>query len=112
MAKVFSSAVQTTVVTPNQPSFRIEVINVPAAGTPVQLPDISIPDNIDVVIKAKTNNGNKRIYLANSSANCADPTKRIELRAGESIGLAIVNSNLIYIDASANNVAIELIAEA
>lgn len=112
MAKIFSSSVQQTVSIPNQSQFRVEIVNVPLSGTPVQLADIPIPDGVDVVLKAKTNNGAKRIYVANSALNCADPTKRMELRAGESIGLAVINANLIFIDSSANNAAVELIVEA
>jgi diacylglycerol kinase family enzyme len=111
MAKIFSSAIQTTVITPNQNNFRIEVIAVPVGGTPVQLPDIPVPDGVDTVIKAKTTNKSKIIYIANSIANCAIITKRAELRAGEAIGLSITNTNLIYIDASANDAEIELILE-
>lgn len=112
MAKIFGSAVQTTVVTPNQSVFRVEVINVPSAGTPIQLPDIAVPDGIDIVIKAKTSNGGKRIYVADSSVNCGNAAKGAELRAGESIGLALINTNLVFIDASHNNAAIELLLEA
>ncbi len=112
MAKVFSSSIQQTVVTPNQTQFRVEVINVPIKGTPIQLPDIPTPDGVDIVIKAKSDNGAKRIYVANSALNCADILKRMELRAGEAIGLSVTNTNLIFIDSSANNAAIEMIVEA
>jgi hypothetical protein len=112
MAKAFSASVISQSYTPNQSCFRVKVIRVPIKGTPVQLPDIPIPDGIDVVIKAKTNNGAKRIYIANSSANTAIEDERAELRAGEAIGLQICNTNFVWIDASANDAAIELIMEA
>jgi hypothetical protein len=110
MAKIFGSAIQSTVVTPNQPTFRVEVITVPLAGTPVQLPDISIPDGVEIAIRA-LQNGARRVLLANSSANTGISTKRTELRSGEAIGLALTNTNLIWIDATGNNTSIEIIIE-
>ena len=112
MAKVFSSSVSATVVTPNQSIFRAEVINVPLAGTPVQLPDIPVPDGVDLVIRAKQSNLFRKIYLSDSALNVVDATKRIELRAGEAIGLSITNANLVWIDASGNNTSIEVLVEA
>ncbi|MCL6577991.1 MAG: hypothetical protein K6T73_01210 [Candidatus Bathyarchaeota archaeon] len=112
MAKVFSSIVQAIMTLPNKNVFRTEVITVTSAGTPVQLPSIYIPDGFDLVIRAKQTNGQKKIYLSNSQSNVADPTKRIELLAGDSIGLGVTNSNLVWIDANENEAQVELIIEA
>jgi hypothetical protein len=113
MAKIFSSFIeQTFTATANQGQFRFEVINVPTAGTPVQLPNLVIPDSVDLVLRAKLPNSSAKIYVANSSLNCADATKRMELKTGESIGLTITNANLVFIDSSVNNGKVELFVEA
>jgi len=112
MAKIFSSSVQALALMPNLTSFIIQTLNVTTAGTPVQLPDIPVPDGVELVIRAKYSNGrNGIIYLANSSVNTADPNKRTELRMGESIGLLVQNANLVWIDANKNNIGIEIIVE-
>jgi len=112
MARFLTGGVDSIVSFPNQSQFQVQVITVVTAGTPVQLPNIPVPDGVEVAIRAYEGNGTKRIYLANSSTNTADPTKRLELRRGEAISLSITNTNLIYIDASGNGASIELILEA
>jgi len=112
MAKIYSSFIEQTFSYPNnQGQFRVEVVNVPTAGTPVQLSNIPINPGVELVLRARTTLLG-RMYIANSSANCADATKRMELRNGESVGLTVDNSNLIYIDSSTNNGKIELFVEA
>lgn len=111
MAKIFSSAVQQTVVTPNSGAFTVQVVSVPTAGTPVNLPSIVIPDGKELIIRAKLTNGFRKVFLSDSAANVANANTRIELRAGESIGLAITNANLVWIDGSSNGVEVELMVE-
>ncbi len=112
MASFLTGGIQSAVTTLNQPQFRALVAIVVTAGTPVQLPDIPIPDGVKIGIRAKVTNGNKRIFLADSQASVGLANFRIELRAGEAIALAITNTNLIWIDASGNNTAIEILVEA
>jgi hypothetical protein len=111
--KIFSSFIEQTFTPPaNQGQFSVNVVNVPTAGTPVQLTSLVIPDGIDLVLRAKLPNANAKLYVANSSANCLDATKRIELKTGESLGFTINNANLIWIDSSVNNGKAEIFTEA
>jgi len=103
--------VQTTVTTLNMPSFMVDVVNVPVAGTPVNLPSTPVPDGSDTVIHARQTNGNKRIYIANSSANALLSAKRLELRSGESVVLAITNLDAVWVNASGNNTEVDVIVE-
>lgn len=111
MAKIFSSGVQQTVVTPNNPTFKAQVVTVPAAGTPVNLPNIPIPDGVDLTIRAKATNGKNLIFVSDSSANAALPAARLTLAAGESVGLAVQNANAVWIDGSLNGVSVEIMVE-
>ncbi len=112
MARIAAGGVQAVVSIPNQPTFRAEVVTVSTTGTPVQLPAIAVPDTVTLAVRAKATNGVKRIFVANSAANVADPTKRAELRAGEGLELAITDASLVWIDASANGAQVEVIVEA
>ena len=103
--------VQTTVTTLNLGAFLVDVVTVAAAGTPQQLTATPIPDGATAVFRAHTGNGNKRIYLANSSANALLATKRIELKSGENVTLSITNLDLVWIDASANSAKLEVLVE-
>lgn len=99
------------VVTANASAFAARLVAVPTAGTPVQLPSLLIPDGFSCTVRASENNGTKRIYLSDSSANALDATKRIELRKAGSVELQITNTNLIWIDASANTAEVEILVE-
>ena len=106
------AAVETT-PTPNAVSFESRVITVPTAGTPVQLPTIAIGDSFAVTVRAHVGNGTSArvIYLANSSANALDATKRITLERGQSVQLTVTNVNSIWIDASVNGLKAEVLVE-
>jgi hypothetical protein len=49
--------------------------------------------------------------VANSSANTADVTKRIELKSGESLNLNIDSLDLLWFDSSGNNTVALIVAE-
>ncbi len=113
MASIFNSFVQSGVVIPNNPQWRVESHTVVAAGAPENLQSIPIPDSVSVVIRAKLSNPKgSKVYVANSSANALDATKRIELSPGESLSLYITNTNLVWIDATANGLGVDIVAEA
>ena len=106
MAIVNAIEVNTTTVSPftNQAAFSVTQVNVPTAGTPVQAPTIVVPDGMSVSILADPSNANNaELFVATSSANALDPTKRIPLKRGQSVGLLVNNVNLVWLDASTNN---------
>lgn len=109
MAKVFSSSVQTTVVTPNNATFTAQQITV--GTTPLQLPNIPIPDGVTLVLKSYAGNGNKRLFVSDSGTNVGTAATRIELRSGESVGLAVQNANAVFVLASAAGTILEILAE-
>ena len=111
MARIFSSAANELFEKPNRAAVEIAVVTVATSGTPIQLPDITVPDGFILAIKAKNSNQKKKIYVGNSILNVADATKRIELVGGEVIGLALTNANLLYIDSDTNGISVELITE-
>jgi hypothetical protein len=109
MAKVFSSSVQTTVVTPNNLTFVAQQITI--GTTAVALPSIVIPDGVTLVVKSYAGNGNKRLFVSDSLANVVVPATRNELRSGEAIGLSVVNVNVVFVVASAAGTILELMVE-
>ena len=111
MAGIFASFAGGTVAVPNPIDFTARVATVVTSGTAIQLPSVVVPDGIMVVIRATASNKNKKIYLSNSSANVADATKRLILAAGESIGLQVADTNVVWIDSDSNNASIEFFVE-
>lgn len=108
---LFGSAVPVLESTPNFSTFHIEVVTIATAGTPVQGPTITVPDGVSIGVIAYNGNGNKKVYVANSSANTADAAKRTELKAGVGLGLRVSNTNLLWFDGSADGLKVELIFE-
>lgn len=110
MARILGG-VQSVVTLVNFTTFITQVITVVAAGTPVQLPSIIIPDGASVTIRAKVENNNKKIFLSDSSANVILANSRLVLRAGENVELRVQNINAVWIDASNNGAQVEFIVE-
>jgi hypothetical protein len=83
----------------NSASFKSLVTTIAAFGTPEQLTALAIPAGVALSVTAdKSNTG--LIYVADSSANALDATKRIELRPGESTALYVSNRNAVWVDSS------------
>jgi len=75
-------------------------VNVTVAGTPVQLPDIVIPDGFKAIILAKPGNTGF-IYLGTSQVQAQDATSYFDrLGAADSITFQITNLELLWINAN------------
>jgi len=95
----------------NKGALVIGQVNVPIAGTAVQLPEIAIPDGFKVIILAKPSNGGF-IYMGTSAPQAGDATSYFDrLDAGDSISLQITTLHLIWINASVNGEGITYIVE-
>ena len=98
--------------TPNATAFTIQNTTVTTAGTPVQLPSITIPDGRAlVVVSDGANNVKQVVYVATSSVNAGDPTKRVVLAPGNSVKLYVSNADLVWVDASASGQKVNAIVE-
>lgn len=95
----------------NKGALTIGQVNVPIAGTAVQLPEIAIPDGFKVIILAKPGNAGF-IYMGTSAPQAGDATSYFDrLDAGDSISLQITTLDLIWINASVNAEGITYIVE-
>ena len=65
MARIVGG-VQSVVTFANFTTFTSRVIGVPVSGTPVQLPSIIIPEGASLFIRARVENGNRRICGKNA----------------------------------------------
>jgi hypothetical protein len=98
--------------TPNATAFTIQNTTVTTAGTPVQLPSIVVPDGRALVVASDGGNNVKNVvYVATSSVNAGDPTKRVTLAPGNSVKLYVTNANLVWVDSSANGQKVNVIVE-
>ena len=97
-------------VTANWPGLLTGQKTVTAKGTPVQLPNVSIEEGMNLVIKAKNSNTGI-VYVGYSSATALNTNSNyFSLYPGESVGLNIINANLVWIDAESGE-GIEYITE-
>ena len=89
--------------TPNATAFSVNVTTVVTAGTPVQLAAQVVPDGRALVVASdNANNTKKLIYVATSSLNALDPTKRVTLSPGGSVKLYVTNADLVWVDSNEN----------
>ena len=115
MALINASESATTVssTTPNATTFTVSQETVVTAGTPVNAAALSIPTDFALAIQnSPTNTASMIIYVANSSANALDPTKRIQLSRSQSISLKVDNASDIWLNSSANGGKVLLLVEA
>ena len=93
------------------PSFVTGQDTLAAKGTPEQLTSVSIPEDMNLVLKAQTTNAGI-IYLGSSSATALNTNDdHFKLYPGESVELNITNTNLIWYDAETGE-GVEWISEA
>lgn len=88
--------------------FTVGEATVISAGTAVQLPDISVGEACDLVIKAKrTNRGVIKIGESAAQAQAG----KFTLEPGEAVKLRISNANKAYADAEISGDKTEIIVE-
>lgn len=89
---------------------RTAVVAVP--GTPVQGPDVAIPDGFSVLVEFRITQPDSPIgYVANSGANTALSANRKELVKGGAFTLYVTNMNLIFFDSDTAGAVFELTVE-
>ena len=71
-------------------------VGITAAGTPYQLPDIVVPDDMFLQLKGWPGNGGQ-IWVGFSRSGCTNINQVWPLLANESIGYKIKNAQEIYI---------------
>lgn len=85
---------------PNKSAWTHGQVDVAAAGTAEQLPDVTIPDGFYISIIAKPGNTDT-IYLGKSKADAESATDRFDgLAAGLAHALRVTNANLVWVDAA------------
>lgn len=110
LAEIAAKGIGTGILA-NKSALTIGQVIVPIAGTPVQLPEIAIPDGFKVIILADPANAGF-IYLGTSSPQAGDATSYFDrLDAGDSISLQITTLDLVWINASVNGEGISYIVE-
>ena len=90
--------------TPNKATFTVQVVNIPTAGTPVQLPALAVPNGFSVLVGSElSNSNNQRVYVSDSSANALLTTARATLAPGNTVRLFVDDVSDVWVNASANN---------
>ena len=102
---------KTSATNPNPLSFITYRVKQPTPGTPVQGPNMKIPNGYDVVVRAfHTNLG--IIYIGNSQANAVKSNQNtFPLYADQDIKLSLQNANAIWFDADNAGEGIAIISE-
>jgi len=96
----------------NRDAVTFKTVTVATAGTPVQGPDVAIPDGFAlVVILRETQDGSPKGYVADSSANAQSATARTEMTKGGIRTFYISNMNLLWFNTDVNGAVFELFVE-
>ena len=87
--------------------------NVTTAGTAEQLPDVKIPYDMKVVLKAKSTNTALTgiIYVGASKLEAEDHTKSFPLLPSETVEYKISNLNVLWLDAAVSGEGINWTVE-
>lgn len=99
---------------PNLDSFTVRVVNVAAAGTPVQGPTVTVPDGFALVVRLTPKDAaTPKGFVAASSAEASGATadRRSTLQEGDSVSLLVTNMSAVWVDADENDVDFEFIVE-
>lgn len=97
--------------TPNRSSFTARIVSAPITGA--SLPDIPIPDNFSLIVRATVGNIGQ-VYIANSVANAissAIPGNRNTLSAGDAAKLYVSNANLVAVAGSTSGNTVDILVE-
>lgn len=95
-------------MTENMTKFRVGSQAISAATTAEQLPGLSIPNGLSIVIKARDTNTNY-IYIGHSKATAE--AHHFELAPGESVEIFTDNLNDVWIDVTVNGEYVEWLTE-
>lgn len=88
--------------------FAVSEATVVSAGTAAQLPDISVGEACELVVKAKrTNRGAIKVGESAAQAQAG----KFTMEPGEAVKLRIGNANKVYVDAEASGDKVEIIVE-
>lgn len=94
----------------NQSSWEVNVYTILSYGTGQQLPSMSIPNGMCLVIRAQPDNtGN--VYLSHSKLGAESATNRVQLAGGQAVTLYLANADLVWWNASAASQKIEVYVE-
>ena len=97
---------------PNEAAVTFQTVTVAVPGTPVQGPNLPIPDGFGVVVKCRSAQAGAPIaYVGNGAATVIVSATRMELLKGESIGYKITNMDLLFFDSDTAGCIVELTAE-
>jgi len=103
-------AIQTLTVKAGYPGLTTGQMLITAKGTPEQMSDLEIEDNLTIVIKAMTTNTGI-VYVGDTSAKALNTNDdHFKLYSGESIELYISNASYIWLDAESGE-GVEYIVE-
>lgn len=95
----------------NKTSWTHGQLNIAAAGTAQQMPNVEIPDGFFLMVQAKPLNlGN--IHAGNIKANAEDHTVAKTIQSNEVLRLRVENANLVWLDTDNNGEGIEYTVEA
>ena len=75
--------------------------NVAVAGTAEQLPSVTVPYDMEAIIKAKITNSSD-VYIGKTRADAQDHSVGYPLAPGEFISYRIKNLNVLYVDVLVN----------
>lgn len=97
---------------PNRNAVTFRTVTVVTSGTPVQGPNVAIPDSMALTVSFRvTQDGSPKGFVAASSADTATSTARDEILKGDVLKFNLNNMNLLWFDSDTDGAVFELNAE-
>ena len=91
-------------------TFTVRTSTVVTAGNAIQGPEFLVRPGFELLIRQRKHTGSPRGYVSSSKSGAQSSSERIELNDDGYIILRVDNMNVIWLDASENNVTFELIS--
>lgn len=95
----------------NNQGWSVITVTVATANTPVQGPDLSVPDGYAVTVRQRRHSGAPTGYVGSSGPNTANSRSRIEMGDNDSFTLQVTNTKLLWFNADTASTVFELILE-
>jgi hypothetical protein len=96
----------------NRTTFSPGQVTIVVANTPVQLPNIAIPNGFALTVRNSDANPAARIvFVADSAANALLAASRYRLVVTETISLRLTNANLVFVNSANAGVLVDFIVE-
>jgi hypothetical protein len=93
---------------PNLSSFVVRTVTVASPGTPVQGPNVRVPNGMELAVRLRSGGPG---YVASSLAAAQSAALRTEVEEKEGVAIKVGNMNAVWVGAPAAGAVFEFLVE-